>query len=352
MLGLLAVLVAPAATGSACTTAADCDDGNACTTDSCDAGACTYATIADCVPCTTAADCDDRNPCTTDTCSANGVCEHVAQEGCIPCATAADCDDRNPCTTDACGAAGSCQISAIPGCQRCDTAADCDDGNPCTTDGCTGGVCGHTDVPGCGPEQCSDGIDNDGDGLVDCADPDCANAPECRPHEICGNCIDDDGDGLVDYEDADCCRQAGALVIERMTLEPAGLKLRGNRLAMKARYATSVPPLFDPVAQDTTLQMSDAHGPLFCQTIARAHWKHPHRRRYRFEDRRGRFAGGLEKGRFKVKRNGSVLFRAHGKHVPLRATDGTDILVTVRVGAQCTRATMSLRTTKKALRFP
>jgi hypothetical protein len=121
---------------------------------------------------------------------------------------------------------------------------------------------------------------------------------------------------------------------------------------MKARYATSVPPLFDPVAQDTTLQMSDAHGPLFCQTIARAHWKHPHRRRYRFEDRRGRFAGGLEKGRFKVKRNGSVLFRAHGKHVPLRATDGADILVTVRVGDQCTRATMSLRTTKKALRFP
>src|SRR5438876_2084675 len=284
MLGLLAVLVAHAATVSACTTAADCDDGNACTTDSCDAGACAYATIADCVPCTTAADCDDRNPC--------------------------------------------------------------------TTDGCTGGVCGHTDVPGCGPEQCGDGIDNDGDGLVDCADPDCANAPECRPHEMCGNCIDDDGDGLVDYEDADCCSQAGALVIERMTLEPAGLKLRGNRLAMKARYATSVPPLFDPVAQDTTLQMSDAHGPLFCQTIARAHWKHPHRRRYRFEDRRGRFAGGPEKGRFKVKRNGSRLFRGHGKHVTLRATDGADILVTVRVGDRCTRATMSLRTTRKALRFP
>ena len=324
MLGLLAVLVAPAATGHACTTAADCDDGNACTTDSCDAGACAYATIADCVPCTTAADCDDGNGCSTDTCSANGVCEHVAQEGCIPCTTAADCDDRNPCTTDACGAAGSCQISAIPGCQRCDTAADCDDGDPCTTDGCTGGVCGHTDVPGCGPEQCGDGIDNDGDDLVDCADPDCANAPECRPHEMCGNCIDDDGDGLVDYEDADCCSQAG----------------------------TSVPPLFDPVAQDTTLQMSDAYGPLFCQTIARAHWKHPHRRRYRFEDRQGRFAGGLEKGRFKVQRNGSVLFRAHGTHVSLRATDGTDILVTVRVGARCTHATMGLRTTKKALRFP
>ena len=286
MLGLLAVLVARAATVTACTTDADCDDGNGCTTDTCDGGVCTYATIADCVPCATAADCDDGNGCTTATCSANGACEHLAREGCIPCATAADCDDLNPCTTDT----------------------------------CTGGACGHTDVAGCGPEQCNDGIDND-------------------------------GDGLVDYEDPDCCREAGALVVERMTLEPAGLERRGNRLAMKARYATSVPPLFDPLAQDTTLQLSDAHGPLFCQTIARAHWKCAHRRRYRFKDGRGRFAGGLEKGRFKVKRNGSVLFRAQGKNVILRATDGDDILVTVRVGNQCTRATMSLRTTK-ALRFP
>ncbi len=53
-----------------------------------------------------------------------------------------------------------------------------------------------------------------------------------------------------------------------------------------------------------------------------------------------------------MKRNGSVLFRAHGEHVSLRATDGAAILVTLRVGEQCTRATMSLRTTKKALRFP
>src|SRR5207249_10746579 len=61
MLSLLAVLVAHAATVSACTTTADCDDGNACTTDSCDAGACAYATIADCVPCTTPAVCAHRN---------------------------------------------------------------------------------------------------------------------------------------------------------------------------------------------------------------------------------------------------------------------------------------------------
>ena len=30
-----------------------------------------------------------------------------------------------------------------------------------------------------GAQGCIDGIDNDGDGLTDCADPDCANTPPC-----------------------------------------------------------------------------------------------------------------------------------------------------------------------------
>lgn len=60
-------------------------------------------------------------------------------------------------------------------------------------------------APPCGPEDCSNGIDDDGDGLADCEDPDC----DCEDIEICDNDIDDDGDGLVDCEDPDlaedCC---------------------------------------------------------------------------------------------------------------------------------------------------
>ena len=48
--------------------------------------------------------------------------------------------------------------------------------------------------------NCSDGIDNDGDGKVDCADEEC----DCASVEICNNGLDDDGDGLVDYYDGDC----------------------------------------------------------------------------------------------------------------------------------------------------
>lgn len=70
-------------------------------------------------------------------------------------------------------------------------------------------VCGG-DFPinfGGGDEICDNGIDDDGDGLVDCADPDCCGTcGTCG--EVCDNGIDDDGDGLVDGEDDDCINQS------------------------------------------------------------------------------------------------------------------------------------------------
>lgn len=55
-------------------------------------------------------------------------------------------------------------------------------------------------------EGCLDGMDNDGDGLADCADPDCHGTSACAPimSEDCDNGLDDDGDGAVDCNDADC----------------------------------------------------------------------------------------------------------------------------------------------------
>jgi hypothetical protein len=53
--------------------------------------------------------------------------------------------------------------------------------------------------------NCTDKVDNDGDGKTDCADPDCASDPACKPIETnCTNGIDDDGDGLTDCKDPDC----------------------------------------------------------------------------------------------------------------------------------------------------
>lgn len=50
-------------------------------------------------------------------------------------------------------------------------------------------------------EICFNGIDDDGDGLIDEQDPDCE---EATPFEICNNGIDDDGDGLIDADDDNC----------------------------------------------------------------------------------------------------------------------------------------------------
>ena len=55
-------------------------------------------------------------------------------------------------------------------------------------------------------EVCTNGRDDDRDGLVDCADPDCAGAPSCcvSMPEDCGNGTDDDCDSAIDCSDPDC----------------------------------------------------------------------------------------------------------------------------------------------------
>lgn len=55
---------------------------------------------------------------------------------------------------------------------------------------------------------CDDGVDNEGDGKVDVADPDCdyssQGTSEGSPPTACANRRDDDGDGKVDRDDPGC----------------------------------------------------------------------------------------------------------------------------------------------------
>ena len=62
-------------------------------------------------------------------------------------------------------------------------------------------------------DNCGDEVDNDGDGVADCLDPDCAGIPPClvKEPEDCGNGIDDDQDGAVDCEDPDCQENCGLI---------------------------------------------------------------------------------------------------------------------------------------------
>jgi hypothetical protein len=258
----------------------------------------------------------------------------------------ADCDDDDPCTVDIC-IVGTCEFVADESCTPCVSDGDCDDGDTCTTDTCNDGACDYTPVPGCSPELCDNGLDDDGNGLVDCQDPECADALECREpagvSEICGDCLDNDGDGLVDYEDPDCCAEPSTLNVRRLVLRSSTKKVRDDRLRVWVRYAKFRPSGFDPTTQDTSIQVSGPDGQIFCKTIAADTFKH-RERWYAFRVKKHEFEGGLRKGRFKVKRNGRILFSTRGKKMSLPVTPNGEARVTLRVGDQCAQTTGQLRT--------
>ena len=74
---------------------------------------------------------------------------------------------------------------------------------------------------GLGPEfDCTDGVDDDGDGDTDCADFDCFGNAGCAlaQETSCDDGQDNDGDGLVDCDDCDCDCTPEA--ISGFTVEP------------------------------------------------------------------------------------------------------------------------------------
>jgi len=81
---------------------------------------------------------------------------------------------------------------------------ECDDGIDDDLDGlidCADPDCQANLV--CLEQNCSDGIDNEMDGLIDCADPDCQAELICM-EQNCSDGIDDEMDGLIDCDDPDC----------------------------------------------------------------------------------------------------------------------------------------------------
>jgi hypothetical protein len=53
-------------------------------------------------------------------------------------------------------------------------------------------------------ERCTDGIDNDRDGHLDCDDPDCRELCDMTERGRCADQVDNDNDQMIDCKDPDC----------------------------------------------------------------------------------------------------------------------------------------------------
>jgi hypothetical protein len=189
-----------------------------------------------CVPCGTAADCDDGNTCTDDTCDA-GVCHNA------PVADGATCDDGQFCTTEDACSAGVCVgptprdcSTGVPSCNvglcsegadRCDTepvpdGTACNDGLYCTVgETCAGGMCGGAAARDCSSleDQCNVGVcDDAAGGCVAQPRADataCDDGAFCTTGEVCtggacGGGVARDCSAFGDVCNVGACDEAGA----------------------------------------------------------------------------------------------------------------------------------------------
>jgi hypothetical protein len=227
--------------GPECVANVDCDDSNACTSDSCVNEECSYSPISDCCGNGVCESGEDCASCGSDcfsgsgaaTCG-NGICEIGDGESCQNCpsdcngVTAGRPSSRYCCGSDVfcadarCSAGGS-TCTEVPGtssccgdgicegaedsancavdCTLCSVNADCADGDSCTTDVCSDGLCVNTsiscdDSDACTADNCTAGVCSSDP--IDCNDLDDCTVDSC---DTVGGCVNDP----INCDDGNAC---------------------------------------------------------------------------------------------------------------------------------------------------
>lgn len=131
--------------------------------------------------CEGAAQCDDKNPCTTDTCSPDGLCEFNAIDG-----TAPDGEQIvGDCKTVECSAGKSQTVN--------DDGDTEDDGEDCTVDACLAGVATHDEAPN--GTACTDTLGHTGNCAAGKCLVSCSDMMPCPDFGPCATVACDAGTG-------------------------------------------------------------------------------------------------------------------------------------------------------------
>jgi len=177
------------------------------------------------------------------------------------------------------GVGGGETAFACPGVGWADAGGDCDDADSARAPGLSevcddAGVdedcddlsdCADSDCDGSCPEDCDDGRDNDGNGLLDCEDAACLDAAPCieGPGE-CNDGRDNDRDGLRDCYDDDCWN-LGVCATATFTVDAVGELHFTRRQYSYAHFGTG--GLSNYESTEERLSFDDITGHLRVATV-------------------------------------------------------------------------------------
>jgi len=172
--------------------------------------------------------CFSDSDCVNNNC-ASGVCFDVCSDGlvsgdetdvdcggsCGVCSEGEKCSENSDCDTSFCEDSVCSVPPIIELLEICNNHLDDDEDGmtDCADSDCLSEFVNYEDSQGdCSVSErydCLDNFDNDGDGKVDCADIDCSGNNGCVSENECADGIDNDGDGRMDCDDFDCYGKKG-----------------------------------------------------------------------------------------------------------------------------------------------
>lgn len=316
----------------------NCADSVACTLDTCDENTDGCIRTPDDFLCSDGLFCTGAETCSallgcqagvapvcTDTvaCTANSCNETADRCDVIP--NNALCADSDICTDDRC--------SPLSGCGNPNNTAFCDDHNECTGDDrCANGQC----LPG--GSVCGNGVVN----------TTCGEECDAGSGEICANGLDDDGDGLTDCADPDCSNPAALGCDAECLLVPAcvgilndpaiiymhddGERAQGNgRFSFHGRMVPLTP--VDPLVDGFVVTIGNANGEIYRAEVGPGDLRENSRKRYSLNATAAAIALN----------NGGI----HSLHIRQRKDDGeTGFGFRVKATGDYSRATLELMTTQ------